>query len=68
MDSINTVNQINEDSKQEISDDDDQSTSSSQIVCGGCRKKLWSVSDELLTRNCRASVIIDLLRLYGVKL
>ncbi len=42
MDSINTVTQINEDSKREKSDDD-QSTSSSQVVCGGCRKKLWSL-------------------------
>lgn len=39
MDSINTVTQIDGDPQQERSDDV-QSTSSSQIVCGGCRKKL----------------------------
>ncbi|XP_056118146.1 multidrug and toxin extrusion protein 1-like [Rhinichthys klamathensis goyatoka] len=42
MDSITTVNQINGDSKQEKSDDA-QSTSSSQVICGGCRKKLLSL-------------------------
>ncbi|KAF4098351.1 hypothetical protein G5714_020381 [Onychostoma macrolepis] len=42
MDSINTVTQINEDSKQE-KNDDHQSTSSSKVVCGVCRKKLWSL-------------------------
>ncbi|XP_077104048.1 multidrug and toxin extrusion protein 1-like [Siphateles boraxobius] len=47
MDSITTVSQTNGDSKQEKSDDA-QSTSSSQVVCGGCRKKLRS----LLPVNC----------------
>lgn len=59
MDSINSVNQINWDSKREKSDDD-QSTSSSQVVCGGCRKKLWS----LLPVNYKEETV-EMLKLAG---
>lgn len=59
MDSINTVTQINWHSKAEKSDDD-QSTSSSQVVCGGCRKKLWS----LLPVNYKEETV-ELLKLAG---
>uniref|UniRef100_A0A672JVH1 Multidrug and toxin extrusion protein n=1 Tax=Sinocyclocheilus grahami TaxID=75366 RepID=A0A672JVH1_SINGR len=59
MDSINTVTQIHWHSKPEKSDDD-QSTSSSQVVCGGCRKKLRS----LLPVNYKEE-IVELLKLAG---
>uniref|UniRef100_A0A671P021 Multidrug and toxin extrusion protein n=1 Tax=Sinocyclocheilus anshuiensis TaxID=1608454 RepID=A0A671P021_9TELE len=59
MDSINTVTQINWHSKPEKSDDD-QSTSSSQVVCGGCRKKLRS----LLPVNYKEETV-ELLKLAG---
>uniref|UniRef100_A0A673FMC6 Multidrug and toxin extrusion protein n=1 Tax=Sinocyclocheilus rhinocerous TaxID=307959 RepID=A0A673FMC6_9TELE len=59
MDSINTVTQINWHSKPEKSDDD-QSTSSSQVVCGGCRKKLRS----LIPVNYKEE-IVELLKLAG---
>ncbi|XP_077051435.1 multidrug and toxin extrusion protein 1-like [Siphateles boraxobius] len=52
MDSITTASQTNGDSKQEKSDDA-QSTSSSQVVCGGCRKKLWS----LLPVNSKEEIV-----------
>uniref|UniRef100_A0A673FM87 Multidrug and toxin extrusion protein n=1 Tax=Sinocyclocheilus rhinocerous TaxID=307959 RepID=A0A673FM87_9TELE len=54
MDSINTVTQMNEDSKQEKRDDD-QSTSSSQVVCGGCQKKLRS----LLPMNYKEEIVVQ---------
>jgi len=59
MDSITTVTQINGDSQQEKSDDA-QSTSSTQVVCGGCRKKLRS----LLPVNYKEE-IVELLKLAG---
>uniref|UniRef100_A0A8C1R175 Multidrug and toxin extrusion protein n=1 Tax=Cyprinus carpio TaxID=7962 RepID=A0A8C1R175_CYPCA len=59
MDSINTVNQINWHSKPE-KNDDDQSTSSSKVVCEGCRKK----SRSLLPVNYKEE-IVELLKLAG---
>ncbi|KTF79873.1 hypothetical protein cypCar_00044424 [Cyprinus carpio] len=59
MESINTVTQINWHSEPEKSDDD-QSTSSSQVVCGGCRKKLRS----LLPVNYKEETV-ELLKLAG---
>ncbi len=59
MDSINSVTQINWYSKREKSDDD-QSTSSSQVVCGGCRKKLRI----LLPVNYKEETV-ELLQLAG---
>ncbi|XP_039549705.1 multidrug and toxin extrusion protein 1 isoform X2 [Pimephales promelas] len=59
MDSFTTVTQINGDSQQEKSDDA-QSTSSTQVVCGGCRKKLRS----LLPVNYKEE-IVELLKLAG---
>lgn len=59
MGSITTVSQINGDSKQEKSDDA-HSTSSSHVVCGGCRKKLRS----LLPVNYKEE-IVELLKLAG---
>uniref|UniRef100_A0A8C2JMY1 Multidrug and toxin extrusion protein n=1 Tax=Cyprinus carpio TaxID=7962 RepID=A0A8C2JMY1_CYPCA len=59
MDNINTVNQINWHSKPE-KNDDDQSTSSSKVVCEGCRKK----SRSLLPVNYKEE-IVELLKLAG---
>lgn len=61
MDSITgtTVSQINGDSKQEKSDDA-QSTSSSQVVCGGCRTILRS----FLPVNYKEE-IVELVKLAG---
>lgn len=59
MDSITTVSQMNGDSKLEKSDDA-HSTSSSHVVCGGCRKKLRS----LLPVNYKKE-IVELLKLAG---
>ncbi|KAI2651166.1 Multidrug and toxin extrusion protein 1 [Labeo rohita] len=59
MDGIYTVSQINGDLKLEKSDDA-QSTSSSQVVCGECRKKLRS----MLPVNYKEE-IVELLKLAG---
>ncbi|XP_051960532.1 multidrug and toxin extrusion protein 1 [Xyrauchen texanus] len=59
MDSIKTVTHINGDAKKENSDDA-QSTSSTHIVCGGCRRKLR----KLLPVNYKKE-IVQLLKLAG---